>query len=350
MMEKQLSLEFVALATEYPQWALCRVVLQEKGQYRIAGSLGEQQAVVSGKFQYEAQTPSDYPAVGDYVMADWNQAGSSVIHRVLHRKSVFLRKAAGTGKSEQVVAANIDTVFLCMSLNNDFNLRRLERYLTIAWDSGATPVVVLTKADLCRDVDGKRTAVETISMGADLIVISAMEQDGYRQILPYLTNGKTVAFVGSSGVGKSTLINRLLGEERLETGGLRDDDKGHHTTTHRELLILPNGAMVIDTPGMREIGMWDSAEGLEKAFSDVEQLAASCRFKNCTHTNEPGCAVNAALADGTLSQERWQSYQKLRTENAYAEDAQSYLAAKEKKFKEISKTNKLNRRKKEKKA
>ncbi len=344
-MEQQFLPEFVALAAQYPQWILCRVVLQEKGQYRLACIMGEQQAVVSGKFQYNAITPSDYPAVGDYVMADWNESGSSVIHLVLPRKSVFLRSAAGTGKTEQVIAANIDTVFICMSLNNDFNLRRLERYLTIAWESGAEPVVVLTKADLCQDLDEKRASVQSISLGADLVVTSAMEQDGYGQILPFLTIGKTVGFFGSSGVGKSTLINRLLGEDRLETDGLRNDDKGHHTTTHRELLTLPCGAMVIDTPGMRELGMWNPGEGLEKAFSDVEHLAGACRFNNCTHTNEPGCAVNAALANGTLLPERWKSYQKLRTENAYVEDAQSYFAAKEKKFKEISKINKSNRNK-----
>ena len=191
MMGRQLLPKFVTLAEEYPQWTLCRVVVQEKGQYRVASSMGVQQAIVSGKLQYDAETPSDYPAVGDYVMADWNEAGNAVIHRVLPRKSVFLRKAAGTGKSEQVVAANIDTVFLCMSLNNDFNLRRMERYLTIAWDSGATPVVVLTKADLCHDLEEKWAAVEVISMGADLIVTSAMEQDGYCQMITSKKLGAT---------------------------------------------------------------------------------------------------------------------------------------------------------------
>lgn len=345
MMEKLYPKDYAALAAEYPQWTLCRVALQEKGQYALWSDAGERRAVVSGKFQYEAATPSDYPAVGDYVMADYSRAGSAVIHRVLRRKSVFLRKAAGTGKSEQVVAANIDTVFLCMSLNNDFNLRRLERYLTIGWNSGARPVVVLTKADICDDLNEKLSAAETVGMGAELIVTSALKSDGYRAVQPYLSKGETVAFVGSSGVGKSTLINRLLGEERLETDGLRDDDKGRHTTSHRSLLMLPNGATVIDTPGMREIGMWDSTQGLEKAFSDIEALAACCRFKDCSHINEPGCAVLAALARGELSTERWQSYNKLQAENAYAEDAQSYLAAKEKKFIEISKYNKANRKK-----
>ena len=242
------------------------------------------------------------------------------------------------------MAANIDTVFLCMSLNNDFNLRRLERYLSVAWDSGAVPVIVLTKADLCDDLEQKQAEVSSIAIGVDVLVTTALERDGYVQILPYITDGKTVAFIGSSGVGKSTLINCLLGEQRLDTNGLRNDDKGRHTTTHRELILLPNGGMVIDTPGMRELGMWDSSSGIDQTFRDIEELSSQCRFKDCSHHNEPGCAVQRALQDGTLSEERWFSYQKLKTENEYAMDSQSYLAGKEKKFKEIAKINKSNRK------
>ena len=240
---------WAALATQYPELTVGRITLQEKGMYRIRTITGEQKALVSGKFQFDAQLVSDYPAVGDYVMVSCADPDTAIIHQVLPRRSLFVRKAAGTSKTEQVVAANIDTVFLCMSLNNDFNLRRLERYLAVAWESGASPVVVLTKADLCADLSQKQREVESIAMGVDILTTSAMESDGYRQIVPYLTEGRTVAFVGSSGVGKSTLINRLLGEERLTTDGLRNDDKGHHTTTPRELLFLPNGPKVIDSPG-----------------------------------------------------------------------------------------------------
>ena len=335
---------WAALAAQYPERTVGRITLQEKGFYRIRTSMGEQNALVSGKFQFDAQSPSDYPAVGDYVMASCADPDTAIIHQLLPRRSLFVRKAAGTSKTEQVVAANIDTVFLCMSLNNDFNLRRLERYLAVAWESGADPVVVLTKADLCADLPQKQREVEAIAMGVDILTTSAMESDGYRQIMPYITQGRTVAFVGSSGVGKSTLINRLLGEERLATDGLRNDDKGHHTTTHRELLFLPNGAMVIDTPGMRELGMWDAASGVEQTFGDIEELAARCRFRNCSHSSEPGCAVRAALESGHLDTGRWQSYQKLKNENSYAADSKSYLAAKEKKFKDISKINKYNKK------
>ena len=335
---------FEALAAQYEGLTPCRIVLQEKGQYRLISSRGEQSAAVSGKYQFEAVSPSDYPAVGDYVMADLNDGNLAVIHHLLPRYSVFLRKAAGSARLEQVVAANVDTLFLCMSLNNVFNLRRLERYLSVAWESGSRPVIVLTKADLCEDVPGKLAQVESVAFGVDILVTTAMKTDGYEQVLSYVKPGQTVAFLGSSGVGKSTLINRLLGEDALATNGLRNDDRGRHTTTHREMLVLPNGAMVVDTPGMRELGMWDSTGGVEQTFRDIEELASRCRFSNCTHQNEPGCAIQAALRSGELTMERLVSYQKLMQENAYAADSEGYLASKEKKFKEISKINKHNRR------
>ena len=208
--------QYEALASEYPGLSLGRVTLQEKGLYHIVSPQGEQSAAVSGKFQYEVLTPSDFPAVGDYVMADLNHGDTAVIHHVLHRRSLFLRKAAGTARAEQVVAANIDIAFLCMSLNNDFNLRRLERYLSVAWDSGSTPVVVLTKSDLCDDLPSRMADVESVAMGVDLVVTSSMAADGLQQILPYLAPGRTVAFVGSSGVGKSSLINTLWGKNGWE--------------------------------------------------------------------------------------------------------------------------------------
>ena len=334
-----------ALAGMYPEYTVGRITSQEKGLYQLVTNQGEKLAEVSGKFRYHAVSASDYPAVGDFVMVDWNDhGGNAVIHYILHRKSCVTRKAAGNAHQEQVVAANIDTIFLCMSLNNDFNLRRLERYLSIAWDSGAVPVIVLTKADLCKDLAKKQAEVASVAIGVDVLVTTALEKDGYRQILPYVTDGKTVAFIGFSGVGKSTLINCLLGEQKLDTNGLRNDDKGRHTTTRRELIRLPKGGLVIDTPGMRELGMWDSGSGIDQAFGEIEELVSRCRFKDCTHHNEPGCAVQRALQDRSLSKERWLSYLKLKVENSYSADSQSYLAGKEKKFKEIAKINKSNRK------
>jgi len=336
---------FVALVMEYPALAVGRILSQEKGLYRVISENGERFAKMAGRFRYEAGTVSDFPAVGDFVMMDCKETNSNaIIHHVLQRKSVFTRKAAGTAHTEQVVAANIDTIFLCMSLNNDFNLRRLERYLSICWESGATPVIVLTKADLCENIAEKLSAVNAVAMGADILVTSANSQDGYNQILPYIKEKHTVALIGSSGVGKSTLINCLLGESLIDTNGLRNDDKGRHTTTRRELILLPNGGLVIDTPGMRELGMWDIAEGLDKTFLDIEELSAQCRFNNCSHTTEPDCAVKMAIECGSLLPDRWQSYQKLKAENAYAEDAGRYLMAKEKIRKNIAKINKSNKR------
>lgn len=339
---------YEALASEHPGLTLGRIVLQEKGLYHIitmkGGLPASQPAEVSGKFRFESSGPSDFPAVGDYVMVDTNNGDTAIIHRVLHRRSLFLRRVAGTAKTEQAVAANIDTVFICMALNNDFNLRRLERYLSAAWESGSIPVVLLTKSDLCDDLDLKLAQVQGSAIGVDILTTSALRNE-LDSLLSYMAPGKTVAFLGSSGAGKSTLINRLLGEERLKTGGLRNDDRGRHTTTHRELIILPDGAMVIDTPGMRELGMWDASEGIDTAFADIEELAEACRFRDCTHSGEPGCAVCQAIAEGTLSQSRWQSYLKLTAENSYAQDSESYLAAKEKKFKDIAKYNNANTRK-----
>ena len=318
-----------------------RVIVQEKGLYTISYDGNENIAEVSGKFRYDAKEPSDFPAVGDYVVASWPEDGShSIISEVFPRRSAFVRKVAGMTHEEQVVAANIDIVFICMSLNQDFNLRRLERYIAVAWDSGATPAIVLTKADLCSCVSERKAEAESVSMGVDIIVTSSKEED-IDSISQYIVSGKTYAFIGSSGVGKSTLINTLIGDSVIRTSEIReDDDKGRHTTTHRELISLNNGAFVIDTPGMREIGIMNSEEGIEAAFSDIEELISLCRFSNCTHTNEPGCEILKAIEDGRLGADRWNSYRKLATENFYNTNEAEYLKAKKKKFKEIAKINK----------
>lgn len=344
MILKNIPNRYSALASEKPELSVCRVVLQEKGLYRIISESGEQSATVSGRFRYETNMPSDYPVVGDYVMADKNGGGQAVIHCLLPRKSLFVRRAAGTAGTEQAVAANIDTVFLCMSLNNDFNVRRLERYISVAWDSGATPVAVLTKSDLCNCIEEKISTIQKVSLGIDIVVTSSVTGNADKALNRYITAGKTVAFVGSSGVGKSTLINGVMGEKHMDTGGLRNDDKGRHTTTHRELIVLPNGASVIDTPGMRELGMWESGTGIATAFSDVEEIAARCRFNDCSHTSEPGCAIRTALEKGDLSKERWSSYKKLMDENSRTGNAEDYIAAKKKKFKSIAKYNKTNKK------
>ena len=321
-----------------------RVISQEKGIYKLSNGTEMKAATVSGKYRYEVQTVSDYPAVGDYVIAQWQDDDSpAVITGLFPRKSCFIRKAAGPGKQEQVVAANIDTVFICMSLNNNFNLRRLERYLSVTYDSGAEPVVVLTKADLCADVDTKIAEARKVAPGADIVAISSLDGN-YKAMMPYILPGKTVAFIGSSGVGKSTLINKLTGTDRIATCEIGNDDKGRHTTTHRELITLQNGAFVIDTPGMRELGMWDSDAGIDTTFADIEELSRGCRYADCSHTSEPGCAILAAVADGTLDIARLESYRKLKTENAYAADSSRYLEAKRTKFKGIAKINKLGRK------
>lgn len=305
--------------TLYKGLFIARVIEQHRDLYKVVGENGVIDASVSGKFAYHANDQTSYPAVGDWVMIDRldGNIGNAIIHNILRRKSVFARKSAGTENAGQVIAANIDTIFICMSLNADFNFRRIERYLTIAWDSMATPVIVLTKSDLCFDIPQKRNDIASVSMGVQVITCSSENGNGFDKINAHIGQGKTIAFVGSSGVGKSTLINRLMGQDLLATRAIREDDaKGRHTTTHRQLLLLPNGGIVIDTPGMRELQIY--AGNLSKTFEDIEEIAARCKFGDCNHGAEPGCAIREAIENGTLSEKRFESYQKLQREVSYA--------------------------------
>lgn len=297
-----------------------RVILQQRGLYGLITELGELRAEISGRLARDALA-GGYPAAGDWVaLAAGGPGELAIIHHVLPRRTAFTRKAAGPGGGVQVVAANVDVAFLTASLNGDLNPRRLERYLASAWQSGATPVVMLTKADLCADADAAVARVEAVAVGASVHAISALTGQGLEAVRGYLGPGRTAVMVGSSGVGKSTLVNVLAGVDRMATQAIRQDDgRGRHTTSHRELILLPGGGLILDTPGMRELGLWDSDEGLLATFEDIEALAESCRFGDCGHTNEPGCAVRAALENGALDDGRWQGYRKLQRELAFQE-------------------------------
>ena len=290
-----------------------RVTAVHKERYEIVCAHGVTHARLKTK-EYFVDT-QDFPTAGDFVMVNYIGNGDSQILTTLPRRTLFSRREPGPIPRDQAVAANFDYVFIMQSLNQDFNPKRLERYLTLAWQSGATPVILLTKADLAADYWPYLTQVERVAAGTRVHVVSAHTGFGLERLNAYLRPGKTVVFLGSSGVGKSSLVNALAGEEIMAVSAIREDDsKGRHTTTHRQLIMLKSGVMIIDTPGMRELGMWEVSEGLGDAFADVASYIGKCRFSDCRHEREPGCAIRAAIDAGELDMGRWESYRKLKAE------------------------------------
>jgi ribosome biogenesis GTPase len=308
-----------------------RIAAQHRGAYLVRSADGELRARAAGRLFYAHEVGAPVPAVGD-----WVGLRETTIASILPRRSAFIRKQAGLGSEEQVLAANVDAAFLLAGLDDDFSLRRLERYITTAWDSGSEPIVVLTKADLCADVADAVLQVETVAIGVPIYPISNVTGVGIDELMPHLSPGRTVVLLGSSGVGKSTLLNRLVGTELMRTAATAADGTGRHTTTHRELVQLPGGALVIDTPGLRELQFWEGDLGA--AFEDIETLAADCRFRDCAHAREPGCAVLAAVDEGRLELDRLRSWRKLQRElEAIAARTDYRLrVARKKRWKEIA--------------
>jgi len=321
--------------------AAARVAEENREMFRLLSTQGEFMAEVSGKFRHEVTGRADFPAVGDWVLASTRKEESrATIHRLLNRKSKFSRKIAGKKTEEQIVAANVDVVFIVSSLNSEFNLRRLERYVALAWESGAQPVIVLNKSDLSGNPVEFRGEAEAAAIGVPVILTSALLGDGIEEIREMMRSApeksspgesasenipvaKTAALLGSSGVGKSSLINAILGTELLDTGEVREsDDRGRHTTTTRHLIVAPGGGVLIDTPGMRELQLWDASEGIDQAFGEIAELAAHCKFRDCKHVNEPGCAVHAAVESGALEADRLESFHKLGREEKFVEAKQ----------------------------
>jgi len=306
---------------------------------RIVADYGQKVRVITPLGELLANRPSSHQlmehglAAGDWVAVHLINANTeAVIENVLPRMTKFSRAAAGIEVKEQIVASNVDTIFLIQSLNKDFNMRRLERYLIASWESGAVPVIVLTKSDLCEDVALKISKVEETAPGVEIYAVSNLTGEGIDLLSKYISAGKTIALLGSSGVGKSTLVNTLTGTQVLKTQDIREDDsKGRHTTTHRELVKLPQGGLILDTPGMRSLSLWEAEEGMEKMFGEIEVLIKSCRFNDCKHQNEPGCAIREGLRKGTIDANKWQSWLKLQKEIRHLE------AKKDNKLKAIEK-------------
>lgn len=321
-----------------------RVTAVYKERYEIACEYGVRFARLKTAV-YLNRGAELFPTTGDFVLLKYNNSGDSTIIKTLQRISFFSRRAPTKGRGEQAVAANFDYVFIMQSLNHDFNLKRLERYITLAWQSGAQPVIVLTKADLMRTNTEYVQAAKELANTVAVVPVSAKNGYGLDALKVYLQPGKTAVLLGSSGVGKSSLVNALAGSERMAVHEIREDDsRGRHTTTHRQLIRLPGGAMIIDTPGMRELGMWDVTSGLAEAFEDVEEYLGKCRFSDCRHQTEPGCAIIHAIRSGTLPADRWQSYSRLKKEARYSDDRPAALREKRQGHKEISKWSKQKRK------
>jgi ribosome biogenesis GTPase len=318
-----------------------RIITTYRDRYEIVCDKGKGFAKLKTGSYYDNPN-SIYPTIGDFVLIDWNDKGDSRIIETLKRESSFSRVDPSPDRQhEQLVAANFDYVFIMQSLNNNYNLHRIERYLTLSWQSGAIPVIVLTKCDLVENYEKYILEVENIAVGVNVYAISCKTGEGIEKLKEYFKQGNTLVFLGSSGVGKSTLVNTLFGTKIMQTSEIREDDsRGRHTTTNRQLIMLPNGTMIIDTPGMRELGMWDVSEGLDKTFQDVEKYLGKCKFSDCTHTSEPGCKILEAIEKRELSRDRFNSYMKLKNEAKYTDNSESYLKEKKEKFKEIAKNNK----------
>ncbi|MCL2572703.1 MAG: ribosome small subunit-dependent GTPase A [Defluviitaleaceae bacterium] len=304
-----------------------RVTEQQRDKYTVMTEHGEVTASLKGTFHHNVQTREGFPCVGDFVLLQYNPTGDSRITELLPRKSKFSRAdfsghAVGYVKTirEQVVAANFDYVFILSSLNADFRVSRILRYLTQAWQSGGQPVVILTKADLAWDYDSAVMELQQVAADVPVHAISSHTGQGLDVLGQYLQPGKAIVFLGMSGVGKSSLLNVLMSEDVMAVNSIREDDsRGRHTTTHRQLFMLPCGAMVIDTPGMRELGLFDVGEAISQGFSDIEELFTQCKFSDCQHKTEPRCAIRAALSDGSLPQERWERYQAQMRENRFVD-------------------------------
>jgi ribosome biogenesis GTPase len=304
---------------EKPAWLPARVISQQRGLWRVAGEFTERWAEASGTLRAAADAGADWPTVGDWVAAEiLSGGGRPLIHEVLPRRSKFARKVAGRRIEEQVIAANVDTAFVVMALDGDFNVRRLERFLAQCWESGARSIIVLNKADDCGDVAARVAEVESVAAGLPIFAVSARTGEGLEALDSLLEPGHTIVLLGSSGVGKSTLLNHFLQRDAQVVQPVRiSDSRGRHTTTSRELFALPGGALLIDTPGLRELQLWGATEGVEQTFSDIEELAAQCKYGDCGHTSEPGCAVQAAIAEGRLEADRLESQRKLQREQEF---------------------------------